>query len=288
MRKLLICPSPRDAVPFLSQQLPLASVPLLGQSLLEYWLSTLAMSGVKHVMILANDRPEFVTEVVGSGERWGLQAAVLNECRELTAAEALLKYTEELKGIPIHEALTVLDHFPGAPDGALFGSYEQLFAAIRRWMPAAIMPDRVGINEVLPGIWKGCHAHVSPEAHLRPPCWIGQHAFVGAHAVVGPGAILEDGSFLEPGAELEESWVGPDTFVGQFGQVRNSLAWGNTLVNWRTGSEVQIADPFLLCALRRPRGKRNLGWFKKLTELYERNKGDVGLLWKYLLLHKQG
>jgi len=288
MRKILICPSPRNGVPFLSQELPLANMSLLGQSLLEYWLSALSIGGVKKVLLLAHDRPELALEVVGAGERWGLDATVLSECRELTTAEALLKYAAELEGIPPQEAITVLDHFPGLPEQPLFASYELWFAAIRSWMPAALMADRVGVNETLPGVWKGCHAHVSPQANLRPPCWIGQHVFVGAHAIVGPGAILEDGSFVEPGAELTESWVGPDTFVGQFAQIKNSLAWGSTLVNWQTGSEAQVADPFLLCAVRRPRRRRTLGWFRKFTDLYERNKGDVGVLWKHLLLHKQG
>jgi carbonic anhydrase/acetyltransferase-like protein (isoleucine patch superfamily) len=288
MRKLLICPSPRNGVPFLSRDLPLANIPLLGQSLLEYWLSTLAIGGVKQVLMLAHDRPELALEVVGAGERWGLEATVVNESRELTAAEALLKYAAELEGVPALDAIAVLDHFPGLPEQPLFVSYERWFAAIRCWMPAALMADRVGVNEALTGVWKGCHTHVSPQADLRPPCWIGQHVFVGAHAVVGPGAILEDGSFVEPGAELAESWVGPDTFVGQFAQIKNSLAWGSTLVNWQTGSEAQVADPFLLCAVRRSRRKRTLGWFRKLSDLYERNKTDVEMLWKHLLLHKQG
>lgn len=288
MRKLLICPSDRTGVPFLSQHVPLANAPLLGLSLLEYWLSALSISGIKKVLILAHDRPEFALEVTGEGERWGLEATILNESRELSAAEALLKYATEVDGVPAEEAISVLDHFPGAPDRPLFGNYQQWFEAIRTWMPSALMPDRVGVNEALPGVWKGCHAHVSPLAQLNSPCWIGQHVFVGANAIVGPGAILEDGSFVEPGAELAESWVGPDTFVGQFARIKGSLAWGNTLVNWQTGSEALVADPFLLCAVRRPRRKRTPGWFRRLSDLYERNKGDAGMFWKHLLLHKQG
>jgi NDP-sugar pyrophosphorylase family protein len=288
MTKLLICPSERNAVRFLSQRLPLANVPLLGQSLLEYWLSALAIAGVKKVIILAHDRPELALDVAGAGERWGLEARVVNESRELSAAEALLKHSPELDGVPAQDAITVLDNFPGLTEQSLFASYQSWFAALRRWMPSALMPDRVGMNEALPGIWKGCHAHVSPQAQLRSPCWIGQHVFVGAHAILGPGAILEDGCFVEPGAELIESWVGPDTFVGKYAQIKTSLAWGSTLLNWQTGSETQVADPFLLCALRRPRRRPAAGRFKKLTDLYERNKGEAGLLWKHLLLHKQG
>jgi NDP-sugar pyrophosphorylase family protein len=288
MTKLLICPSERNSMRFLAQRAPLANVPLLGQSLLEYWLSSLAIRGTKKAIILAHDRPEIASEVAGAGERWGLEAKVLAESRELTIAEAVLKYSEELqKPVPAADDMIVLDHLPGLPEQALFTDYQSWFRTLRDWMPCALTPDRVGMNETLPGIWKGCHARVSPEAQLHAPCWIGQHVFVGARAVIGPGAILEDGCFVESGAELTESWVGPDTFVGQFAQIRCSLAWGNTLLNWQTGSETQVADPFLLCAVRNPH-RRASGRFKKLSALYERNKNEVGLMWKHLLLHKEG
>jgi hypothetical protein len=288
MRRLLICPSERSPVPFLSQAQPLATLPLLGQSLLEYWLSALAVEGVGEVHLLAHDRPEHVQEIVGNGERWGLQATVTNESRELTPAEALLKYASQLEGVPAQQAIAVLDHFPGLPAHLVFTSYQSWFTALCRWMPCALTPDRVGVNETDPGVWKGCRSHVSPKAQLRAPCWIGQHVFIGAQAVVGPGAIVEDGSFVEPGAEVVRSWIGPDTFVGQFARITSSLAWANTLVDWRTGSTTQLADPFLLSAVRQPRRRRTLGWFRKLSDVYARNKGEVGLLSKHLLIHKEG
>jgi hypothetical protein len=63
---------------------------------------------------------------------------------------------------------------------------------------------------------------------------------------------------------------------------------GNVLINWQSNSATEIADPFLLCALRRFGRARSPNWLKKLSELYSRNKGEVGLLWKHLLLHKEG
>jgi len=263
-------------------------VPLLGQSLLEYWFSALALRGVSHVTVLAHDRPNLVGEIVSSGERWGLSAKVVEESRELTPAEAFLKYSPDLEITPSPDAITVLDHFPALPEQSMLTSYESWFAALRCWIPFAVTVDRVGFNETRPGVWTGCHSHISPQAQLHAPCWIGQHVFVGANAQIGPGAIVEDGAFVEPGSELAECWIGPDTFVGEFARITNSLAWGSTLVNWQTGSAAQIADPFLLCALRQPRQSRSPGWLDKLTEIYARNKGEVGMLWKHLLLNKEG
>jgi NDP-sugar pyrophosphorylase family protein len=287
MRTLLICPGERSTVSNLCQHLPLAHVPVLGQTLLEYWLSALAVHGASQVGVLAHARPELTRELVGTGERWGLKAKVISESRELTVAEALLKHAHELDTTPAGEAIVVLDHFPGRPELPLFSSYQHWFAALRSWMPSALTVDRVGVNETRPGVWMGCHSHISPQARLQPPCWVGQHVFVGAGAIVGPGTIVEDGSFLEPGAELAESWVGPDTFVGQCARIRESLAWGSALVKWESGSAALVADPFLLCPLRQPRGKRTLNWLRRLSDIYARNKGEAGLLWKQLLLHRE-
>ena len=86
-KALLICPSDRPAVTELSRVAPLAAAPLLGESLLEYWLTHLALSGTKEVHILADDRVDEVRKIVGTGARWGLKAEISTEVRELTAAQ---------------------------------------------------------------------------------------------------------------------------------------------------------------------------------------------------------
>lgn len=247
---LLICPSARPAVAELSQAAPLAAVPLLGQSLVEYWLSHLAVEGFKEVRILADDRPEQISKLAGDGARWGLKAQVTPELRELTAAQARIKYAGEFRATA-HPLIAVLDHFPGASEFPLFTGHAELFSALTEWMPKAKTIDRVGMHELRPGIWVGRHAHVSPEAQLSPPCWLGRHVYIGARAVVGPMAIIEDRSFIEAGAEIVSSVIGPDTFVGRLAALRKSFAWGNTLLNWETDSVTQVADAFLLCALKR-------------------------------------
>ena len=284
MKHVLICPSPRVAVPVLSQDTPLAAAPLLGQSLLEYWLSWLWTKGAREVLVLAHDRPDVVERLVGNGARWGLNVQVIAESRELKPAEARLKYGTERE----ETSVEVLEQFPGEGMPPLFNSYAGLFAALCQWMPFAITADRVGVRQLCPGVWVGSHSHVSPEARLVAPCWVGNHAFVGARAVLGPGTIIEDGAFIEPGVEIVQSLIGPDTFVGSLARVKKSLAWGEKLVNWETGSLTVVPDSFLLCSLRRYRRQPIGKWFHRLTEHYARSKEEALLAWKHLLLHKGG
>jgi NDP-sugar pyrophosphorylase family protein len=266
-KALLICPSDRPAVAELSRVTPLAAAPLLGQSLLQYWLTHLALNGTKEVHILADDRVDEIKKIVGTGARWGLKAEISTEVRELTAAQAQIKYASEFPAAAPHK-ISVLDHFPDEPDSPIFTSYADLFAGMMRWLPRANTPDRVGFRELQPGVWVGRHAHVSPEAQLTGPCWIGQHVFVGAKCVVGPNSILEDRAFIESGADIVSSVIGPDTFVGKLAALRQSFAYGSTLVNWKSNSIAQIKDSFLMCALKRqPNAKTSEKFLGRLFEL---------------------
>jgi NDP-sugar pyrophosphorylase family protein len=263
-------------------------VPLLGQSLLEYWLTHLAGSGVREVLILADDRPDQVRALIAGGVRWGLKATVLDQSRELTPAQALLKYEKELDPASTEKSIIVIEHFPGLPDNPLFSSFPEFFAALLAWMPSANTLDRVGIHQEGSNVWTGLNSRISPDAQLRGPCWLGRNVFLGSRAMVGPGSILEDGAFIEPGATIVNSLIGPYTFVGRFAEIADSIAQGSTLLNWKTGSMMTVPDPFLLCALRPTRSTLGVGWFARLTDIYTRNKEDVHDLWKHLLLNKEG
>jgi len=287
MKRVLICPSRRDGVQHLTKDVPAAAIPMLGQSLVEYWLSCSACAGVREILLLSDDRPEHVRAIAGNGERWGIKVSVLDESRELSPAQVLLKYDRQLE-LSAEEHVLTMDHFPGMPELPLFGSYKHWHDALLAWMPKAKMPDRVGVHELHPGVWTGTHCRISPKAELRGPCWLGKNVFVGDGVVVGPDAIVEDGAFLEAGAAVAKSVVGPDTFVGQFAEIAGSFAWGDTLIHLETGSAVKVPDPFLLCALRRPKAPKTDGFIARLSELCGRNRTEAHLLWKHFLLNKEG
>jgi hypothetical protein len=249
-RSLLICPNEPTAVAGLADAVPLVTVPMLGESLVEYWLEHLAGLGASQVFVLASDRPEQVEAVIGVGARWGLKVEVLPEARELTPAEARVKYRGGgTDWLAEPNDAVLMDHLPGVFQRPLFNSWAGWFAALLDWMPGAATPNRVGVRELRAGVWVGLRTHISRSAELRAPCWLGEQVHVGPHAVIGPGAILEDRVFVEASSEISYSAVGPETFVGKLTDVEHSLAWGSMLIDWRDGSRVEVPDPFLLCSL---------------------------------------
>lgn len=249
MKALLICPADRPGVAHLAENSPLAVVPLLGKSLLEYWLEALAARGARHVIILASDRPDQVRSVVGDGAQWGLKVDLIPKNRELGVAEARARYRGPGESEWLAEDVTLLDRLPGLPNHPLFENYAGWFAALRAWMPRAVTATRIGVREIEPGVWVGLRAQIAPNVQLRAPCWIGDHALIGSGAIIGPDAIVEDRVVVEHDARINHSVVGPETFVGPHIVIERSLAHGSTVLNWKSGSCLQVPDPFLLCSL---------------------------------------
>jgi hypothetical protein len=197
-----------------------------------------------------------VRAAVGSGSRWGVRLEVVSVSFEPTVAEAVATYRlrdeTPVQWLPAPLDVVLMSHLPGCPDLPLFESYAGWFAALLAWMPQAITPVRIRVSELLPGVWVGRRARLSPQAQIVAPCWIGDQVFVEPGATVGPNAIVEDRAVVERAARVAQSWVGPDTLVGQMTSVSHSLAWGSSLTNWQTDSSLRVPDPFLLCSLARP------------------------------------
>jgi hypothetical protein len=255
MKAILICPVDSTGVPRLAEAGPLATAPILGDCVVAHWIERLAALGARQIEIIAPDGANHVREAVGDGARWGVQVTVTVSKFEPTREEAAEKHkpAADPGWLPEPNDVVSMSHLPGCPDHPLFESYASWFAGLSAWMPVAHTPARVRISQVRRGIWIGSRAQVSPAAELVAPCWIGDRASVEEGAVVGPGAVIEDRSVAGGSARIAHSWVGPDTFVGRMTSVTNSIAWGSTLIDWRTDSVLHVPDPFLLSSLSKPK-----------------------------------
>lgn len=264
MKTILICPGYRPGLKPLTEPAPLATLPLLGECLVVYWLVYLAALGAREVILCASDRPWAVREMVGSGARWGLRVQVVNEMYELTAAEARARHGGGEGWLPAPHDVVLGDHLPGRPDLSLREGYADWYAAVQAWCERAVTPDRTGIREVIPGVRVGWQTMIPADAILRAPCWIGENVRLGEGVVVGPHAVIEDRSVISAGAEITRSIVGPETMVGENIEVVDSLAYGSTLINWQDGSCLHVPDEFMLCSLREQTDSTE--WFRRIAQ----------------------
>jgi len=278
MKAILICPANRENIAALAETAPLALLPVLGRPLIEYWLERLVTLGAREVSIFASDRPEEIYGFVGDGARWGLRAAVHPEVRELAPAEARAKFDDAgiSNWLPAPHDVTLMDRLPLQPGFPLLTGYSSWFAAVMDWLPhAATSPVRLGVRELKPGVWVGLHTRIAADAELHAPCWLSENVFVGGGAVIGPMAAVEDRSFIEPGVKISESVIGPETFVGEFTEIRHSIAWGSTLVNWQLDSCLKVPDAFLLRPLK-PRSSQPARVFQTTPVA----SGQINWSWK--------
>ncbi len=280
MNALLICPSNRPAVPHLAALGPLATLPILGDSLAAHWIEHLTAQGAREIQIVVVDGADQVRASVGNGARWGVRIDVTASNIEPTREEAADRYRPAgpdgwLKAP--HDIVT-MSHLPGCAEMPLFESYACWFAAMVAWIPRALTPARIRVAEKRPGVWIGSRARVSPLAHLIAPCWIGDQASVGEGAVVGPGAILEDRAVVGNRALVAQSWVGPDTFVGPMTSVAYSLAWGSTLTDWRTDSSLHVPDPFLMSSLAASQSPNTTDRFGRAIGAHSSSESQIDLI----------
>jgi hypothetical protein len=254
MKAILICPLNRPAVPHLSATGPLATTPIFGDCIVGHWIEHLASLGAREIEVIAADSEGRVHAAVGDGARWGVSIKVTAGKVEPTRQEVVARrHPANAPGwLPPPHDVVAMSHLPGCPGQPLFESYAAWFAALMAWMPLALTPARIRVAQVRPGIWVGSRATVSPTAELIAPCWIGDQVSVKPGAVVGPAAILEDRTVADVMARVTQSWVGPDTYVGPMVSVASSLAWGSTLIDWRTDSSLHVPDPFLLSSVSSP------------------------------------
>ncbi len=251
MKTILICPNQATGLTVLADLKPLPTIPLLGEAFICYWMNHLATQKFSEVRILTPDSIESLTEYTADGSRWGLKIEVFHEIRELTPAEARKRYKPSYEEDWAPEPLDVIeaDHLPGLPGHKLFTSYESWFQSLLLWLPLITQSKPVGMRELAPGVWVGRRTKISREAKLIGPCWIGDHVQIGRDTVIGPNSFLEDRVVVDNSACIENSWIGPETFLGALAELKGSLAWGNVLINWKTGSSTVVPDPFLMTSL---------------------------------------
>jgi NDP-sugar pyrophosphorylase family protein len=214
-------------------------------------MSHLAAEGINQVRIITSDAVDAIEEFTGDGSRWGLKIEVIHEVCDLLPEEARKRYrpNDESGWAPEPRDLIEADHLPGLPEHKLFSSYAEWFRAHVAWLPKVAASKRIGMREIAPRVWAGRRTRISRSARLIGPCWIGDHVQIGKNTVIGPNSFLENQVVIDAGCGVENSWIGPGTFLGALTELKESLAWGNLLINWKTSSHTIVTDPFLLTSL---------------------------------------
>ena len=262
MNAVLICPDTREAAGFARRMKPLALLPIMGRALLDLWLEKLASDGVKHVTILAADRPDQIRRAIGNGGRWGIKITVIPVACEPSIEQARLFAADS------HTRVLKLDTLPALPQMPLWESTEGLFDVMMKKFGHVEAESHLTMRRISSDVFISTRAHISPTAIIEGPAWIGPQVIIGPEAHIMPGSIIESAAYIDRQATVRGSWIGPKTYVGAMTEVSHSFAWGSGLENWRLGSFLEVTDDFLLASLKhQPFGGARSGWFTRLLAL---------------------
>lgn len=250
MKALIICPDHRQSAEFARRMRPLALMPVLGRTLLDWWLQHLADNEVNHATVLAADRPDEIRATLEHMDTHGVTCEVISVTHEPSAEAARTQFIRRDDSAWFPQVIT-LDSLPESPDEPLWTGGAVLFDTLLKQVRAMACGERLTMREVAPGVHVSMRARIAPSAVIEAPAWIGADAIIAEQAHIHPGSIIEEACYIDRHASVHGSWIGPATYVGAFTEVSHSLAWGDHLNNWLTGSQLQVTDDFLLGSLQK-------------------------------------
>ena len=213
--------------------------PVGPQSLAAHWLDHAVRLGCQRVVMHVTDRPSAVRAALGGGAFWSLQIEI--------SSQPSPAHATAMFGLPGQSAAVA----PTNPVELL----HWWFDLNTRWLAGrnrkSISIDRLGPR----GGWLAPHVQIHPSATLVAPFWIGAETVIGPGCRIGPGALIGAGCVLEADVRLEQSLVLPGTCLGRHLDVCAKIVAGSTLLDWLTGTGLEIKDSFIATSLTPSRAR---------------------------------
>lgn len=101
------------------------------------------------------------------------------------------------------------------------------------------------------GIWVSRGARIDPSAKLIPPILVGAETVIRAGAIVGPRVFLGDRSVVEQRTRLTDSFVAPETIIGEDLVLSGMAIDTRSMQDLATGEHATINESLLLAPRER-------------------------------------
>lgn len=147
-----------------------------------------------------------------------------------------LPNTEHCESLSLHQAraLTSIKHYWQANLDAVAGRLPDL--------------TRLGREYAL-GLWLAPQALVDPRSLKRGMAVVGGYSQVHPHAELQGEVAISQRVIIDRGATLSDSVILPDSYIGQWLEVKQAIIAGNLLIRVDSGVQLQLHDELLLATL---------------------------------------
>lgn len=275
---------------------PIASVPVLGQSVLERTMSRLRATGISTISVVSESvlGQRFIWDALSRQASRGFSSVLLirlGAYAEVDYAELLkLKYQARANVVRVCDSDGPLDFWALDPvrlvrSGISFDSSLRLddnfhllyltkgyvnrmtnAAAVRR-LAADMLHGQCTTQpcgeQVRAGVWVDRGARVHGRAQIKAPAYVGCGARVRSSASVAGLSTVERGSLVDRGAAVEESSILPHTYVGKGINVAQAVVAESRLIHLRSDVTVTIDDPRII---GRAESRWNSFWYDRRDE----------------------
>ncbi len=264
---------------------PIATLKLLGKSILERTVCSLHSAGIKPISVVGESGlgSSFIMDVLLRQTSRGCKNVLLIKLCAYTEVDyvELLKFHYEsdsavtrvcdgdgpldfwvLDPIRLIRSGTTLDSSLADADlllPYLTTGYVKRITDARAFRSLAV-DAFLGWNaiepcgrEIEPGIWIDRGARVHRSVFLAGPAYIGCGVRVRASAQVGRFSAVEECCLLDRGAVIEDATILPHSYIGKGINVAHAIVDRNQLGHLRSGLTIPIDDPRII-------GRAGLGW----------------------------
>lgn len=265
---------------------PIASLEILGQSIVEHTLRRLRSAGINSVSVVSEAAlsttagRRFVPDVLMKQARKGFKKVLLIGLGAYTEVDfpELLQFHEDsgasvtrvcdadgpLDFWVLDTAPPVLNGFDSSSDADMPSDYltrgyvNRLTGPrdLRRLAVDAFLGHcaiRPRGREIRPGIWLDAGARVHRSARIVAPAYIGRGARVRASALITRFSNVERRCLVDCGTVIEDSSLLPHTYVGKALDVVHSVVEGHRLANLSCDVAIAIEDSNIIGRTPAPR-----------------------------------
>lgn len=247
----------------LTKKACVALLPVAGKPVLEYAIESLINSGVSDITFVISADAENVEKTFGAGARWGIRFNYILSRGEEHPYDIIqhINNTEEYlvlrgdilaneiisktcnKGTAKSEldefcwrknSLESLKSFHQANLDVIAGKYDKL-----------IVPGR----EFALGLKIGRKSQISPQSLKQGIAVVGSNCRIHPQAELLDQVVISDNVIIDRAATIESSVILPNTYIGEFVEIKNAIVWSNDLIRVDIDTTLHISDTFLLADL---------------------------------------
>ena len=251
----------------LTKKTCVALLPVASKPVLQYAIESLVNSGIREIIFVISADAESVEQTFGTGTRWGVNFNYILSRGEEHPYDIIKQFNENeeylvLRGDILSNEIiskvcnqdtpkSKLDDFCWTKEkyinklDSLKSFHQTNLDVIAGKFDKLLVPGR----ELALGLKIGRKSQISPQSLKQGIAFVGSNCRVHPQAELLDKVVISDNVIVDRAAIIESSVILPNTYIGEFVEIKNAIVWSNDLIRVDIDTTLHISDTFLLADL---------------------------------------